>query len=96
MQSEDLKSVKCSYCNSISYNDIKGMSIPELKEFSKKIGVEETKKEDMIEAIYQKTKPYIYHRKKGRDVDWAVCFNCVKKFFDKILGDGKDGGRIKE
>ena len=39
---------------------------------------------------------YIYHiNKKQKKVDWAICFNCMKKFCDKILGEGQHGGRIE-
>ena len=38
---------------------------------------------------------YIYHRNRKNKIDWAICFKCLKKFCDKILGEGKNGGRIK-
>lgn len=40
---------------------------------------------------------YLYHKnKKTQKVDWAICLKCLKRICDKILGDAKDGGRLKE
>lgn len=39
---------------------------------------------------------YIFHRDKKYEVDWAICFDCLKKFCDKVLGVGKNGGRISD
>jgi len=53
------------------------------------------KKEVSIKCSYCREKSfYIYHKNKERKVDWAICFNCLKKFCDKVLGEGKGGGRV--
>ena len=38
---------------------------------------------------------YIYHRDNENNPDWAICFNCMRKAIDSVLGDGKDGGRVE-
>jgi len=38
---------------------------------------------------------YIYHRDKNNKPDWAVCFRCMIKAMDSVLGEGKDGGRVE-
>jgi len=54
-------------------------------------------KEEKIACSYCKRKSfYIYHRNRKKKIDWAICFMCLKKFCDKVLGEGKDGGRISE
>jgi hypothetical protein len=37
---------------------------------------------------------YFYHKNKVNEIDWAICFGCLKKFCDKVLGEGKNGGRV--
>ena len=60
---------------------------------------EKTKKEkqmqkEIICTYCGKKSYYLYHRNKKNKVDFAICFKCLKNFFDKILGEAKDGGRI--
>jgi hypothetical protein len=43
----------------------------------------------------QKDSFYIHHRNKKGETDWAICKDCLKKLCDKVLGEGKDGGRVK-
>jgi len=38
---------------------------------------------------------YLYHRNKKKEINWALCFKCFKKFCDRILGEGKDAGRVE-
>lgn len=55
----------------------------------------ENKKKPKIKCNYcEKNSFFLYKRDKTNKIVWAICFECVKKFFDKILGKGKNGGRI--
>jgi len=52
------------------------------------------KKISTICSYCKKDKFYIYHRNKKNEVDWAICLDCLKKFCDSQLGEGKNGGRV--
>ena len=54
-------------------------------------------KKPVVKCSYCRKKSfYIFHKdKKTKKIDWAICFKCLKKFCDKILGEAKDGGRIE-
>lgn len=53
------------------------------------------KKEKIICTYCGRESHYIYHRNKKGKVDWNVCLKCLKRFCDKVLGEGKNGGRAE-
>jgi hypothetical protein len=53
-----------------------------------------TKKPKVKCSYCRKKSFYLYHKNKEREIDWAVCIDCFKGFFDKVLGKPKPGGRI--